>query len=103
MEIGMILLAITATLSSLATEAIKHTLNIDSKKTSLNVLVAVVAIICALLVSFGYIIIAGIALTPKIGVYIVALSLLSWISACCGYDKVMQLIGQISTVKGSNQ
>lgn len=99
METGMILLALTATLSSLATEAIKHTLNIDSQKTSLNVLVAVVAIICALIVSFGYIIIADITLTPKIGVYILALSLLSWISACCGYDKVVQLIGQIGFTK----
>ena len=96
METGMILLTITATLTSLVTEAVKKTLNIDNKKVSLNALTAAVSVICALLTSFGYIIIADIVITPKVIVYICSLIVLSTLVAECGYDKVVQLIGQLN-------
>lgn len=99
MENGMILLTLTATLTSLATEAVKKTLNIDSKKISLNLLVVIVSVICSLLVSSGYIILCDITVTPKIIVYVVALIVLSALASACGYDKVIQMIKQIDVTK----
>ena len=99
MENGMILLTITTAFTSLAVEGIKKMLNIDSKKVSLNVIAAVTSVICSLLVAFGYIILADIVLTPKVFVYIIALSLLSFLSATVSYDKVVQTIKQINVNK----
>ena len=99
MENGMILLTITATLTSLATEAIKKTCSLDSKKISLNVLAAAVSIICALIVGLSYIILAEIAIGPKIIVYFLALIILSWLSSTVGYDKIKETIKQIGFLK----
>ena len=98
-ENGMVLLTITATLTSLATEATKKTFQIDSEKISLNALTAIISVISAILVSFAYIILMEIKLTPQIIVYIVSLIIMSWIVANVGYDKVIQLIEQLKFKK----
>lgn len=102
-ETGMILLTIIATLTSLATEGIKKAFGLTGKKFSLNILAAIVSVISALLVSFGYIILADVAFTPKTIVYIVALICLSFLTSTCGYDKVKEAIKQLNLVKQLQQ
>ena len=77
-------------------------LNLNSKKVSYNILAAVVSVICALLVAFGYIIISDIAVTPKTIVQIIALSAGSWISSMVGFDKVKEAIKQVEVIKLNN-
>lgn len=98
-ENGMILLSITATLTSLLTEGIKKAFNIDGKRISLNLLAAIISIVTALIVSFGYIIIFDITFTLKAVVYILALCLLSFCSATITYDKVKETIKQLDLIK----
>lgn len=99
LENGMILLSLTAALTSLLTEGIKKAFNIDGKRISLNLLAAIVSIVTALIVSFGYIILFNIAFTPKAVVYILALCLLSFCSATVTYDKVKETFKQLEIAK----
>ena len=96
---GLIILTITATMTSLLTEGIKNAFNIDHKKISLNLLAAIISVVSALLVSAGYIILFDVQLTAKCAVYIIALMILSFTVSTCGYDKVMQMLTQITTAK----
>lgn len=102
LENGMILLSLVATLSSLLTEAVKKVFNLDGKKVSLNLLAAIVSVVTALLVSFGYLIIFDISFTPKVIVYIVALCILGFISSTTSYDKVKETIKQLDFIKKLN-
>lgn len=49
----------------------------------------------SLLVGIAYIILTEAQINSKMAVYLIALVLLSWLSAMVGYDKVIQSIGQI--------
>ena len=60
-----------------------------------NCLAGGVAIVLAVLVSYAYQILTESAFTDKMLVYLIALVLLSWLSAMVGYDKVVQAISQI--------
>lgn len=99
MENTLVLLSITTTLTALVVEALKRMLNLNSKNVSYNILAAVVSVICALLVAFGYIILAEITVTPKTIVQIVALSAGSWISSMVSFDKVKEAIKQLEVIK----
>jgi len=99
MENGMILLAITTALTSLATEGVKKTLHLSSDKVSYNILVLVISVISALLVGFGYIILADIVITAKVVVYLVALTLMSALAASTSYDKLIQTLKQLDFLK----
>lgn len=62
-----------------------------------NILAGGVAAVLSVLVGVVYIILAETALNDKLAVILIALVLLSWLSAMVGYDKVMQAITQIKT------
>ena len=94
MKDAMIILTISATMTSLITEAIKKMLG-ESKKIPSNVLAAIVAVATAGLICAGYVILYDVALTAKIYVYIAAIVILTWLCATLGYDKVIQTIKQI--------
>ena len=60
-----------------------------------NVLAGGVAVILSVLVSAAYVVLTETAYNNKMMVYLIALTLLSWLSAMVGYDKVIQAILQI--------
>lgn len=87
-------LLIVSTLTSLTTEGIKKWLQERNKKYYSNALAGYVAIGLSVLVSVGYVILTESVFDIKMVVYLVALMILSWLSAMCGYDKVVQAISQ---------
>lgn len=90
----LLLLLIVSTLTALFTQGIKVVLNEKQKKYSSNTLAGVVAAVLAIAVGIAYIIITETAINAALAVYLIALVLLSWLSAMVGYDKVIQAIAQ---------
>lgn len=93
MQTTIALLTISATMTTLVTEAIKKM--IGEREYSANILVAIVSVVVSGLISVGWIILYDISLTAQVGVHIVALIILSWLCAMIGYDKVKQTITQL--------
>lgn len=90
-ELMVILMACSA-FTILVTEAVKKTVG-DVLPS--NILVAVVSVIVAGLICAGYVVMNDVSLTAKTWVEIIALIILSWLCAMCGFDKVKQTILQI--------
>lgn len=86
-------LAAISVLTSLTVEALKKLLG--DKIKSYNLTAAIVAVVLTILISAGYLIYTGTAFTAQIGVIIVALVFLAFLSATVGFDKVKQLIEQL--------
>lgn len=86
-------LALISAMTSLTVEALKKLLG--EKIKSYNLLAAIVAVMLTILVSVGYLIYTGTAFTAQIGVIMVALVFLSFLSSTVGYDKVIQMLKQI--------
>ncbi|EET60367.1 hypothetical protein BRYFOR_07563 [Marvinbryantia formatexigens DSM 14469] len=95
MDMFLAMLLIVSVLTGLFTEAVKKTLDDFGKAYCSNILAGATAAVLAVLVDAGYVILAGAVLNSKMAVYLIALVLLSWLSAMVGYDKVMQTISQI--------
>lgn len=95
MEIFLMLLMAVSVFTGLFTEAVKMCLDYFKVKFSSNLLAGVVAVILSVLVSAAYMLLAEIAYTDKMMVYLIALVLLSWLSAMVGYDKVIQALMQV--------
>ena len=93
MDIMMVLLAASAALTGLVTEAVKKM--IGEKQYSVNVLAAIVSVIVAGGVCAWYIIMHDVVVDTKVWTQIVALVVLSWLCAMTSYDKVRQTIAQI--------
>ena len=89
----MAALAIVSALTSLTVEALKKILS--DVKVSYNLLAAIVAVVLSLAASCGYLIYTGTAFTAQIGVVIVALMFLSFLSSTVSFDKVKQMLEQI--------
>ena len=87
-------LAVISVLTSLTVEALKKLLG--DKKYSSNLLAAIVSVVLSVAVSAGYLIYTGTAFTAQIAVIIVALVFLSFLSATVGFDKIKQLIEQLT-------
>jgi uncharacterized membrane protein YkgB len=81
--------------TGLFTEAFKKLLDEAGKTYHSNALAGIVSVVLALLVCAGYVIVSGTAINAVFAVYVVALTLLSWLAAMVGYDKVIQAIAQI--------
>ena len=94
MDILMILLAAAAALTGLVTEAVKKMIG-DEKVHSPNLLAAVVSVVVAGGVCAWYIVMHDIVIDAKVWAQIVALIVLSWLCAMCGFDKVRQTIDQL--------
>ena len=90
----MLLLAVSV-FTGLFTEAVKIVMDGLGEKYCSNVLAGGVAVILSVLVSAAYVVLTETAYNNKMMVYLIALTLLSWLSAMVGYDKVIQAILQI--------
>lgn len=94
MEFFLLLLMIVSVMTGLCTEAIKKLFDEAKVKYSSNVLAGIVAAVLACAIGCCYVVMAGAALNAKLAVILLALVLLSWLSAMVGYDKVIQAINQ---------
>ena len=86
-------LLIVSVITNLTVEGIKKLLDGTKVKYSSNVLAAVLSVLIACAVSVIYLIMTDTVFTMKIGVEIVVLMYL------VGYDKVIQMLKQIQSVK----
>jgi len=91
----VLLLAVIAALTGLVTEAIKRTFNLDSDKVPLNLLTAVVSVVCGAAVGAGYFIMNSVPITPQNIVYLVIIIVASWISSMLGFDKIKETFTQL--------
>lgn len=92
-------LLFVSVLTNLTVEGLKKLLDEKGVKYSSNLLAVIISVVIAAAVSGGYMIYTDAAFTAKIGVEIVGLMYGSFLTATVGYDKVMQMIGQIKTNK----
>lgn len=81
-------------------EAIKKAFEGMNVKYSSNLLAIIVAMVLAVAISAGYMILNGIMFDAKIAVQVIALIYLSFLVSTIGYDKVVQMLGQISRNNG---
>ena len=88
--------------TNLTVEGIKKLLDGTTVKYSSNILAAVVSALIAIAVSVVYMIMGDIVFTVKIGVEIVVLVYLSFLTSTVGYDKIIQAIKQIQSNKQDN-
>lgn len=95
LEFFLFLLMLTSIMTGLFTEGIKKLLDEAGKSYKSNILAGAVATVLSIAVGAGYIILMDTQLNDKMAVILIALVLLSWLSAMIGYDKVMQAISQI--------
>lgn len=92
-------LLIVSVITNLTVEGIKNLLDGTKVKYSSNVLAAVLSVLIACAVSVIYLIMTDTVFTMKIGVEIVVLMYLGFLISTVGYDKVIQMLKQIQSVK----
>ena len=92
-------LLIVSVITNLTVEGIKKLLDRTKVKYSSNVLAAVLPVLIACAVSVIYLIMTDTIFTMKIGVEIVVLMYLGFLISTVGYDKVIQMLKQIQSVK----
>lgn len=100
LETFLMVLLIVSTLTGLVTEGIKVLLTEWGKTYKANTLAGIAAIVLSIIVGIAYAILSGSVLNAQMVVYLVAIVLLSWLSAMVGYDKVIQAISQFKISKG---
>ncbi|MBQ8829689.1 MAG: hypothetical protein IJ022_06320 [Burkholderiaceae bacterium] len=99
LEIFLLGLLITSTLTGLVTEAVKNVFAEHNIKYRANTLAGIIALILSAAIGSGYIIMAGITFTAQIAVCLIAQVFMSWLCAMVGYDKVVQAISQFKIKK----
>lgn len=92
-------LLIVSVLTNLTVEGIKKLLDGTTIKYSSNVLAAVSSVIISCAVCVIYLIMNDIAFSLKVGIEIVILMYLGFLTSTVGYDKVVQMIEQIQRIK----
>ena len=92
-------LLIVSVITNLTVEGIKKLLDGTQVKYSSNVLAAILSVLIACAVSVIYLIMTDTVFTMKIGVEIVVLMYLGFLISTVGYDKVIQMLKQIQSVK----
>ena len=92
-------LLIVSVVTNLTVEGIKKLLDGTTVKYSSNFLAAISSVIIACAVCVIYIIINDIVFSLKVGVEIVILMYLGFLTSTVGYDKVVQMIKQIQSTK----
>lgn len=98
-EVLLLGLLITSTLTGLVTEAVKNILTEHNVAYRANTLAGLVSLILSAAIGVGYVIIAGTGFTSQIIVCLIGLVFMSWLCAMVGYDKVIQAISQFKTTK----
>lgn len=94
LEVFLLGLLITSTLTSLVTEAVKKIMTEYNKTYRANTLVGIVALLLSVAIGCGYIVLAGLEFTSAVIICLIAQIFMSWLCAMVGYDKVIQAIGQ---------
>lgn len=89
-------LAGISALTTLTVEGIKKLLDEKGKTYSSNILAVIVAFVLTLVCSILYIVYFSVPVTAQVIVVIICLVFLSFLTATVGYDKVKQLIEQLS-------
>lgn len=98
LETFLIMLLTVSIFSGLFTEAVKKTLNgVHIQIMSNNILAGIVSVFLSFFVYSWYMVKNGYTYDTQQTIYLIALVLLSWLSAMVGYDKVVQAIIQITT------
>ena len=98
LETFLTMLLVVSIFSGLFTEAVKKTLNsVNAVITSNNILAGIVSVFLSFFVYSWYMVRAGYTYDAQQIIYLIALVLLSWLSAMVGYDKVVQAIIQITS------
>lgn len=92
-------LLIVSVVTNLTVEGIKKLLDTTTIKYSSNVLAAITSAIIACAICVIYLIMNDIAFSLKVGVEIVILIYLGFLTSTVGYDKVVQMIKQIQNIK----
>lgn len=92
-------LLIVSVITNLTVEGIKKLLDGTKVKYSSNALAAILSVLIACAVSAIYLIMTDTVFTMKIGVEIVVLMYLGFLISTVGYDKVIQMLKQIQSVK----
>lgn len=98
-EVLLLGLLITSTLTGLATEAVKNVLIEHNVSYRANTLAGLVSLVLSAAIGVSYVIITDIGFTPQIIVCLIGLVFMSWLCAMVGYDKVIQAISQFKTTK----
>lgn len=94
LEVFLLGLLITSTLTSLVTEAVKKIMTEYNKTYRANTLVGIVALLLSVAIGCSYIVLAGLEFTSAVIICLIAQVFMSWLCAMVGYDKVIQAIGQ---------
>jgi len=95
----LLLVLVISVFTSLTTEAVKKLLVDQNINYPANTLTGIIAVIMALAIGIGYMIMVGLAITVQTVVCLIALIFLGWLCAMVGYDKVAQTIAQLKTKK----
>ena len=93
-EVFMLGLLITSTLTSLVTEAVKKLMAEHNKTYHANTLVGIIALVLSIVIGSGYVVLNGLEFTSSVIICIIAQVFMSWLCAMVGYDKVIQAISQ---------
>lgn len=93
-EVFMLGLLITSTLTSLVTEAVKKLMAEHNKTYHANTLVGIIALVLSIVIGSGYVVLNGLEFTSVVIICIIAQVFMSWLCAMVGYDKVIQAISQ---------
>lgn len=99
LEIFLLGLLITSTLTGLATEAVKNVLAERNATYRANTLAGIVALVISTAVGIGYTVLNNGVFTSQTIICLVTLVFMSWLCAMVGYDKVIQAISQFKTDK----
>lgn len=99
LETFLLLLMIVSVLTGLFTEAIKKMMEELGKTYRSNILAGIVAVVLSVAVGAAYAVLMEVHINDKMAVLLIALVLLSWLSAMVGYDKVIQAISQFKINK----
>lgn len=102
-EMFLLMLLIVSVFTGLFTEAIKKALAEHNKNYYANTLAGAVSVVLSLAVGAGYLILTETQINEKMAVVLIALVLLSWLSAMVGYDKVIQVISQFKAYSGTQE
>ncbi len=89
-------LLLVSLVTNFTVEGLKKLLDESKVNYSSNLLAVVVAVVIAGLVSAGYLILNDIAFSLKVGVQIIVLMYLSFLVSTVGYDKIIQMIEQLT-------
>lgn len=92
LEVFLIGLMLSSTLTGLTTEGVKKILVEHNVKYRANTVAGIVTTILSVAIGVGYVIFAGIGFSGQVVVCIVAQVFLSWLCAMVGYDKVVEVI-----------